>query len=177
MKFARMLLIFALAGLVAMDAVSAQKDDKEVDAADEEEEEDDDFFVDVEIDATPAPGDDGEDAFDENENAAVGPDGGDPVAPPVEEMNPVDCVGAPVDADCTECLEVGCVLTVGECISGCEFIADASCWDASSVGLLNNTIEEICDMATAETEDNEICGTDTICFCICFLCDLFDFHF
>ena len=161
MKFARMLLIFALAGLVTMDAVSAQqKDDKEVDDA-EDDDEDDDFFVDVPINGTLAPVDE----FDEGDNAAMGPDGGPPgdaVPPPADEeliSNSVDCVDAPVDADCTECLEAGCVLAAGSCIIGCEFIADTSCWDAGSMGFVNNTIDEICDMATAAEEDAEICGT------------------
>ena len=148
MKIARMLLIFALAGLVTMEAVSAQKDDKEADvvADDEEdveeptEEEVDDFFVDVPVDAP-----DATTGAPEEEEGDVAPD-------------PFACGVVPADADCQECLEAGCVLTTGSCLSECA-VADAACWDTASVGFANNTVDEICDIREAQMEDDEICGT------------------
>ena len=135
MKFARMLLISALAGLVTLDAVSAQKDDKEDDMMGVMDDEEDDMG---------GPG------------GALGP--GNMTAPPSEEFDSISCPDVGPNFDCNSCLEAGCALAVGECMISCEFIADAPCYDAASPRFANNTVDEICMMAEEAEADQQICG-------------------
>ena len=68
----------------------------------------------------------------------------------------VECATAASDADCVTCLGEGCVHAVGECMSSCDFIADASCWDMQHYE--DKTVEEVCAMKDMQDADAAICG-------------------
>jgi hypothetical protein len=72
----------------------------------------------------------------------------------VDSPMSLECSGAPVDADCEECLKEGCAMTIGECMVGCV-VADAPCW---SMEFSNGTEKQICEMMQTYKEDSEICG-------------------
>jgi hypothetical protein len=130
--------MLVLLGLAALDAfsVSAQKEDKE-------EEED---TLEPTFSPTTAKGD--------------GPNEGDVDSPAMApnmgtEEGGFECPGAPIDADCEECLREGCSMTIGECMIGCV-VADAPCW---SMEFSNGTEADVCAMMQTFQEDSEICGT------------------
>ena len=66
------------------------------------------------------------------------------------------CPGAPSDADCETCLSAGCVTAVGQCMSSCSFIADASCWGMEYYA--NSTVEEVCAIKATQEADQATCG-------------------
>ena len=78
---------------------------------------------------------------------------------PNEAPNTTDTVSCPnlaMDATCEECLVAGCAMTLGDCLTSCDAIADAPCW---STKYMNGTEAQICDMMQSYEDDAEICGT------------------
>ena len=70
------------------------------------------------------------------------------------------CTDAAEDSDCVTCLTAGCVQAVGQCLTSCDVIADAACWDMQYHP--NKTVEEVCAEKATIEEDQSICGE--LCF-------------
>lgn len=75
-------------------------------------------------------------------------------------QNEIECATAAEDADCVTCLTEGCVLTVGQCISSCDFIADASCWDMQYHE--GKTVEEVCNEKAVIEADEDTCAAEAL---------------
>ena len=62
---------------------------------------------------------------------------------------------------CTDCLEAGCVLTSGECLSYCA-IQDVSCYDMKNYAD-NITTADVCQMFENDEDDAQLCAGLTEC--------------
>jgi hypothetical protein len=135
--------MLVLLTLAALDAFSVSAQQKEDNKDDKDQEED-----------TLEP------TFSPTTAKGGGPNGDDVNSPAMApsmgtEGGGFECPGAPIDADCEECLREGCVMTIGECMIGCV-VADAPCW---SMEFSNGTEADVCAMMQTFQEDSEICGT------------------
>ena len=65
----------------------------------------------------------------------------------------------PQDVSCLDCLEADCGWTGTECLSSCDFLADANCWDTDST----KTDAIVCSEADEATKDKATCSVIEEC--------------
>ena len=186
MKFSRMLLLLALM-CMTVNVIHAQGADKDAEVVEDDKEavteeptpapvdepagnddknaaadaEEEDNEADVETEVTDADADVEEEDKDADVDAVADIEDDKDAGDKDQVDEPIGSAGCPsvgANFTCEECLESGCAVAVNQCLSGCDVIADAPCWDLASPGNANSTAEELCMMIAEREADVEICS-------------------